>query len=140
MLKTLDPTWRVMIVDDNVHNLELLGAYVDELECEVTACRSGQEALDSFAEAPADLVILDVMMPRLSGFQVCEQIKESAPNTVIFLLTALNESGDVERGLDAGADDFLVKPVNKPELLARVRAHLHVRGLRARLDAIVASG
>lgn len=140
MLEQVDPNWRVMIVDDNAHNLELLGAYIEELGCETVACSGGQEAIDAFETSPVDLVILDVMMPKVSGFQVCEDLKAKSPETVVFLLTALNESGDVERGVDAGADDFLVKPVNKAELLDRVRAHLHVREVKSRLNAIMSAG
>jgi two-component system cell cycle response regulator len=140
----------VMIVDDNLQNLELLQAYVEDLGCTVLTATDGIEALDLIASRPGastgagsqaaagqpDIVLLDVMMPRMSGFQVCERLKAN-PDTrdiPIIMVTALNEVGDVERAVEAGADDFLTKPVNKLELLTRVRSLLRVRMLKRQLE------
>lgn len=126
----------ILVVDDNEHNLELIQAYLDELGGEVRVARDGGEALEAIAERPPDIVLLDVMMPRMSGFQVCERIKQSAAtrDIPVIMVTALNEVGDVERAVDAGADDFLTKPVNKLELLTRVRSLLRVRAMKRELD------
>jgi len=126
----------VLLVDDNEQNLELLTAYVEELGCRLALARDGVEAMDMVTKEPPDLVLLDVMMPRMSGFQVCTKLKGTPAyrDIPIVMVTALNEVNDVERAVDSGADDFLTKPVNKLELLTRVRSLLRVRHLKHRLD------
>jgi two-component system cell cycle response regulator len=127
----------VLVVDDNEQNLELLQAYLDGLGCSIRTARDGVEAMGAVEAAVPDLVLLDVMMPRMSGFQVCERIKAS-PRTrdvPVIMVTALNEVGDVERAVEAGADDFLTKPVNRLELVTRVRSLLRVRRLKSQLDS-----
>lgn len=127
----------MLVVDDNEQNLELLQAYLDDLGCRIRTARDGLEAMAEVDAAVPDLVLLDVMMPRMSGFQVCERIKAS-PRTrdvPVIMVTALNEVGDVERAVEAGADDFLTKPVNRLELVTRVRSLLRVRRLKHQLDA-----
>ncbi len=129
----------VLIVDDNEQNLELLHAYLDELGGEVRVAHDGLEAIDSVADNPPDIILLDIMMPRMSGFQVCEKLKKdpATHDIPIIMVTALNEVGDVERAIDSGADDFLTKPVNKLELLTRVRSLLRVRQLKRQLEQAV---
>lgn len=129
----------ILVVDDNEHNLELLQAFLEELGGTIRVARDGTQALESVAGDPPDIVLLDIMMPRMSGYQVCEKIKRD-PGTrdiPIIMITALNEVGDVERAIDAGADDFLTKPVNKLELVTRVRSLLRVRRLKLQLDAAI---
>ena len=125
----------ILLVDDNAQNLELLVAYLDELDARVLSSTSGQQALELAASESPDLVLLDVMMPRMSGFQVCEALKasETTRDVPVVMVTALTETGDVERAIEAGADDYLVKPVNRLELLTRVRSMLRVRRLQAEL-------
>ena len=129
----------VLIVDDNEQNLELLHAYLDELGGEVRVAHDGLEAIDSVADNAPDIILLDIMMPRMSGFQVCEKLKKdpATRDIPIIMVTALNEVGDVERAIDSGADDFLTKPVNKLELLTRVRSLLRVRQLKRQLEQAV---
>ena len=116
----------VLLVDDNDQNLELLEAYLEDLACEVRTAHDGIEALEAVAKSPPDMILLDVMMPRMSGFQACKRLK-SDPATrdiPIVIVTALSEVSDVEHAVDVGADDFLSKPVNRIELVTRVRSLL----------------
>jgi two-component system cell cycle response regulator len=129
-------TGTVLVVDDNAQNAELLEAYLDDLGITVAVAHDGQAALDAVASDPPDLILMDIMMPRMSGYQATERLK-SDPKTrgiPIIMVTALGEVGDVERAVDCGADDFLTKPVNKLELLTRVRSLLRVRQLQHDLD------
>jgi len=131
---------KVLVVDDNEQNLELLVAYLDGLECKVTTAVDGVAALEQVAAETPDLILLDVMMPRMSGFEVCRKLK-SAPETrdvPIIMVTALNELGDIERGVECGTDDFISKPVNRLELTTRVRSLLRVRHLKNELDRTLA--
>ncbi len=125
----------VLLVDDHEQNLELLQAYLEELGCSIAMARDGMQAVEAIEKNPPDLVLLDVMMPKLSGYQVCEKIK-SDPDTrdiPVIMVTALGEISDVERAVDVGADDFLTKPVHQLELVTRVKSLLRVRLLKQQL-------
>jgi len=126
----------ILIVDDNEQNRELLEAYLDSLPCNIHCAPDGTEALQSVASHEPDLILLDIMMPKMSGFEVCERLK-SDPKTrqiPIIMVTALNEVGDIERGVEAGTDDFISKPFNKLELITRVKSLLKLRLLKQQLD------
>jgi CheY-like chemotaxis protein len=126
----------VLIADDTEQNVELLQAYLDELGCRVVTAFDGQETLDRVADAKPDLILLDIMMPKVSGFEVCRKLKAdpATRNIPICMVTALNEEADIERAVEAGTDDFLSKPINKWELLTRVRSLLRVRHLQNELE------
>lgn len=129
---------RILIADDNDANRELLEAYLVNVECEIETSIDGQDTLDKVASFNPDLVLLDVMMPRLSGFEVCETLKGD-PDTsrvMILMVTALNELGDIERAVSAGTDDFLSKPVNQVELLKRVENMLKLKGTADELERL----
>ncbi len=113
----------VLIVDDNEQNLELLEAYLDDLHGTTATATDAHDALAAIGVRRPDLILLDVMMPRMSGFQLCQKLKEdpATRGIRIVLVTALNELSDVERGSDVGADGFLSKPVSRPDLLAKIR-------------------
>ena len=113
----------------NQANCELLEAYLDGIACETAIAQDGQQALEMVPEFQPDLILLDVMMPKLSGFEVCQKLK-SDPTTsriMILMVTALNELGDIERAVDAGTNDFLSKPVNRVELIKRVENMLQFK-------------
>ena len=127
------PPSKVLIVDDNAQNLELLVAYIEEVpNITAIAAYNGIEAMQKVADEKPDLILLDIMMPRMSGFEVCRQIK-SDPDTrdiQVIMVTALNEVGDHERAADCGTDEFLTKPVNRIELITRVKNLLRLRHLK----------
>jgi CheY-like chemotaxis protein len=127
---------KVLVVDDNPQNTELVSAYLETLPVEVATAVDGVEAMEQAERFRPDLVLLDVMMPRMSGFEVCQKIKQNPAlrDTVVIMLTALHEVGDFERAVECGCDDFITKPVNKLELVTRVRSLLRVRVLRRMLD------
>lgn len=130
----------VLVVDDNPHNLELILAYLEDLDCRTIAAEGGLEALEIVRNDPPDLVLLDVMMPKISGFEVCRKLK-SNPQTAdipVIMVTALNEMGDIERAIQSGTDDFLSKPVNKWELITRVKTMLRLKYLTDKLERTLA--
>ena len=120
---------KVLIADDNQPNIELLEAYLANVDCEIALASDGQETLDKVAEFHPDVILLDVMMPKLSGFEVCKKLKEdpATRGIMILMVTALNELGDIERAVSAGTDDFLSKPGNKVELIKRVENMVKIR-------------
>ena len=139
-IEQIDKTPTILIVDDNEQNVELMQAYLEELDCDMLVAYNGKEALDSVAKNMPDLILLDIMMPQMSGFEVCNRLKADPKTQAIpiIMVTALNEFGDIERGIDSGTDDFVSKPVNKLELLARVRTMLKLKHLSDRLERTLA--
>jgi two-component system cell cycle response regulator len=130
------PQSTVLIVDDNPQNVELLQAFLESLPVRIVTAGDGIEALKRVEEHNPDLILLDVMMPQLSGFQVCKRIKAD-PKTKdiqVLMVTALNELGDIERATECGTDDFVSKPVNKFELLTRVKTMLRLRHMKSELE------
>ncbi len=133
-------TATVLVVDDNQQNLELLQAYLEDVDCRTIPARDGAEALEIAAKDPPDLILLDVMMPKMSGFEVCKRIRNNpkTSNVPIIMVTALSEFGDIERAIDSGTDDFLSKPVNKLELLTRVKTMLKLKHVTDKLERTLA--
>ena len=130
----------VLVVDDNEQNLELILAYLEDVDCRTISATSGIEALDIVRKKLPDLVLLDVMMPKISGFEVCRRVKND-PQTAdipIIMVTALNELADIEKAINSGTDDFLSKPVNKWELITRVKTMLKLKHLTDRLERTLA--
>ncbi|HZK79405.1 MAG TPA: response regulator [Humisphaera sp.] len=130
------PQSTVLIVDDNPQNVELLQAFLESLPVKLVTAADGVEALAKVVEHHPDLILLDIMMPHMSGFQVCKRLKAD-PKTrdiQILMVTALNELGDIETATECGTDDFVSKPVNKFELLTRVKSLLRVRHLKSELE------
>lgn len=114
---------KVLIVDDHLQNLELLEAYLEDMPGIVTCiAKDGVEAMAKVAAEAPELVLLDIMMPRMSGFEVCKQIKSNPKtrDTLVVMVTALNETGDIERATECGADDYLSKPIDRRALVSLV--------------------
>ncbi len=129
---------RILIADDNAANRELLEAYLVAIECEIEMAVDGDDTLEKVKSFDPDVVLLDVMMPKKSGFEVCEQIKTNAATThvMVLMVTALNELGDIERGVKAGTDDFLSKPVNRVELIKRVQNMIRLKDTTDELERL----
>ncbi len=138
MSSTASGPSRILIADDNPTNVELLEAYLAEMPCEIAVAVDGKDTMDKVASFQRDLVLLDEMMPKLSGFEVCKKIKENPATRriMVLMVTALNEPGDVERAVAAGCDDFLSKPVHKIELLKRVENMLRLRHVSDELERL----
>ncbi|WP_084960404.1 response regulator transcription factor [Thermoactinospora rubra] len=115
---------RLLVVDDEPALREALQSSLEFEGYRVATVRDGQEALEELAREPYDAVLLDVMMPRLDGLTACRRLRSAGNHVPVLMLTARDAVGDRVSGLDAGADDYLVKPFELDELLARVRALL----------------
>ena len=128
---------KILIVDDMPENVELIEAYLSLESYDVITASSGKEALQKLKEEKLDMILLDVMMPEISGYEVCKIVKNN-PETQfvpVLMLTALSELEDRIKGIEAGADDFLTKPINRLELKIRVKSMLKVKCMHDRLLA-----
>jgi len=129
---------KVLIADDHLQDCELLAACLADEDYQIEIIHDGQQALDSVSRAQPDLILLDTVLPSISGCEVCRRLKAN-PETrdiSIIMVTALAEMGDIQKALDANANDFLMKPVNKLELRARVKTLLELRRLKRWRDEL----
>jgi len=131
---------RILVVDDLAENAEVLVGILEGEGYEVVTADSGEKALEMIAADAPDLILLDIMMPGMDGFEVCRRLKgdkgtESIP---IIMVTVLDQLEDIEKGVEAGTDDFLTKPVNALELTTRVKSLLRVRHLKTELERTLA--
>jgi len=128
----------ILIADDNPTNVELMEAYLCGVDCTTVVAVDGLDTLQKVAQHRPDLILLDIMMPKLSGFEVCERVKKdpATKDIMVLMVTALNELGDIERAVAVGCDDFLSKPVNKLELLKRVENMLRLRQVNDELERL----
>src|SRR5262249_36536025 len=124
-------TARILVVDDIPANVKLLEARLVAEYFEVLTAENGYQCLDICGKVPVDVILLDIMMPGIDGFEVCERLKAN-PRTShipVVMVTALDRPADRVRGLKAGADDFLTKPVNDMQLMARVKSLVRLKML-----------
>ncbi|MFP4581814.1 MAG: diguanylate cyclase [Desulfococcaceae bacterium] len=137
--RTVTPP-RVLMVDDNPRNLQVLGAILKREGYELIVAADGRQALNAVRRTRPDLILMDVMMPVMDGFEACRRIKCEAEGREIPLifLTARNETDDLLQGFEAGAVDYVTKPFNQAELLARVRTHIDLRRSRMALETAYA--
>ena len=127
----------VLVVDDGAANRELIKAYLGQIECEVLLAEDGPTALSAIEVSPPDLVLLDVRMPRMDGYEVCRRIKALPGGRLlpVVMITGLSQTVHRIMALEAGADDFMAKPVEAAELIARVRSALRLKELYNTLDS-----
>jgi signal transduction histidine kinase len=126
---------RILVVDDITRNLQVVGMMLRQADYEVMPATGGLEALEGVRVQPPDLILLDLMMPEMDGLEVCRQLKSDPALQAIpvIFLTASNEMEHLVKGFEVGAVDYITKPFNAPELLARVRTHLELQHARERL-------
>jgi len=126
---------KILVVDDTPHNVKLLADLLGAKGYDVMTATSGSEALAQIDKAPPDLVLLDVVMPGVSGYEVCRRLRENPVTAYlpVVMVTALDPGEERIKGLEAGADDFLTKPINHSELLVRVRSLLRIKSLHDQL-------
>jgi class 3 adenylate cyclase len=132
---------KILVVDDTPANIKLLGDLLASKGYQVSTAVNGEEALAKVATEKPDLVLLDVMMPGLSGYDVCRRIRSETATALlpVVMCTSLDPQQERVKGIEAGADDFLSKPVNQPELFARVKSLLRVKALHDELALLNAS-
>jgi len=130
---------RILIVDDTPQNIQVLGTILRDEGYKLHVARNGKQALETAGKALPDLILLDVMMPEMDGFEACERLKADAStrDIPVIFLTAKTEAEDIARGFGLGAVDYVTKPFFSAELLARVRTHLDLRALRLHLEQVV---
>ena len=119
-------TPRILIADDNAQNVELLEAYLAAGDWDVRTAADGEETLRVVRDWRPDVILLDIMMPKISGFEVCKRLRAD-PQTrdlAVLMVTGLDQPSDIDKAVEAGAEDFMTKPINKTALLLRVRALL----------------
>jgi two-component system, OmpR family, alkaline phosphatase synthesis response regulator PhoP len=131
---------RVLIADDNPQGVELLEAYLADRDYDIETAADGEETLRKVKDWHPDLILLDIMMPKISGFEVCKRLRSdpATQDIAVLMITALDQQSDIDRAVEAGTDDFLTKPINKTELLLRVRSVLKSRLNQRKLDRALA--
>lgn len=115
----------LLLVDDDVATLELLQAVLTDASYDTVVAISGEQAIETLSHKVVNLILLDAMMPGMDGFETCKQIKAKHPDLPVIFMTGLGETEHMVAGFDAGGVDYLVKPINHTELLARVKVHIN---------------
>ncbi|HYT88955.1 MAG TPA: response regulator [Gemmataceae bacterium] len=131
---------RVLIADDNPQGVELLEAYLSETDYDIQTAADGEETLQKVNSWQPDLILLDVMMPKISGFEVCKRLRAdlATRDIPVLMITALDQHSDIDRAVEAGSNDFLTKPINKRDLLVHVQAALQSRRHKDPLEQTLA--
>ncbi len=135
-MQYMDKQPKILIVDDNKVNVELLRTQLKPYPYDLETAYDGEEALAKVQKTNPDLILLDLMMPKVSGFEVCRAIKQNKETQFIpvIVITALQELDDKLKAIELGADDFLIKPINRLELTTRIKSLLHLKSLHDDLD------
>ena len=129
-------TGRILIVDDTLKNIQILGTILRKEEYQINVAQNGLQAIKMAETVIPDLILLDVMMPELDGFETCKRLKTASDtkDIPVIFLTAKTETEDIVKGFELGAVDYVTKPFNATELLVRVRTHLTLRNLQKDLE------
>ncbi|WP_321372802.1 hybrid sensor histidine kinase/response regulator [uncultured Draconibacterium sp.] len=135
-LNLQEETPTILIVDDNPNNIKIVALILRSLKYKIVIATNGEQAIDLVEQTRPDLILLDVMMPKMDGFEACSIIKskEENANTPIIFITALNDTESLVKGFKAGGVDYITKPFNKDELISRVKTHLELKQTRDRLE------
>jgi len=128
------PAATVLVVDDNKDVVDILARLLSHNGMTALRAYSGRECLDIVRKRPVDVILLDVMMPGMDGLQVCEELKQVAPSPPVILVTAKDDMATRDAGMKLGVSEFVVKPVNNRDLLARIRTQLSNRQLEREID------
>jgi CheY-like chemotaxis protein len=134
------PTPRILIADDNAQNVELLEAYLAAEDWDTRTAADGEETLQLVRDWQPDVILLDIMMPKISGFEVCKRLRAD-PKTrdiAVLMITGLDQPSDMDKAVEAGTEDFMTKPINKADLLRRVGALLEAKKNKRELDRALA--
>lgn len=128
----------ILVVDDNISNLQVLGALLSQKGYEIAVATDGEKALEFLENDFPDLILLDIMMPGIDGYELCGKIKaiEKLNEIPILFLTALTDPDDIVKGFDAGAVDYISKPFNNAELLARIKTHVGLKRAKDELRVL----
>jgi DNA-binding response OmpR family regulator len=131
---------RILVADDDPQGLELLEAYLSDSKFDIRTAADGDQTLEQVRQWQPDVILLDIMMPKISGFEVCKRLRANPATrgTGVLMVTALDQPSDRDRAVEAGADDFLTKPINKAELLLRVHSLLKSRSSTSDLERALA--
>ena len=121
----LDTEIKILIVDDSPDSLGMLNDVLSNAGMTVLVALGGKQALNICEQITPDIILLDAVMPEIDGFEVCKKIKEKKASIPIIFMTGLTSTEDIVRGLETGAVDYVTKPINNDEMLARVRVHVH---------------
>src|SRR5262245_9875385 len=135
MTQELTPAASVLVVDDTIENLRLLANMLEEHGYEVRPVTSGRQAVQAAERDPPDLILLDITMPEMDGFEVCRRLRarEGSKDVPVIFLTALTDTADKVRAFDMGGVDYITKPFQFEEVLARVRTHVALKRAQAAL-------
>jgi class 3 adenylate cyclase len=129
---------RILVVEDTVENIQVIGAILKQAGYQLSIARNGTQGLEIAGRTPPDLILLDIVMPDLDGFEVCRRLKADAAleEIPVIFLTSSNEVESVVKGFELGAVDYITKPFNAAELLSRVGTHLQLRAARQKLEML----
>jgi two-component system sensor histidine kinase/response regulator len=130
------PIPTVLVVDDNPKNVQIIALLLNELKYKIIIAVNGKSAIDLVERVHPDLILLDVMMPGMDGFEACQIIKSNPENenVPIIFLTALSEKVNIVKGFEVGGVDYITKPFNKEELISRIKTHLELKFARDKMQ------